>query len=132
MINKTILVTIVFLSFILFQHCRTPTNEISPIGRGKDGKSDLVYFFKKGITDKEIQNFLYGKLSKPKSNGKGYESLPGYESSALIIVDGYTGYEMQFKPTATKEQKKIIESVIKNSPIIYKVFENVNSSSLTL
>lgn len=92
---------------------------------GPDVHADLVYFFKKETTDDQIFEFQRTVVGIPDSKGSGYWSLPGMESVVIVYLNGYVGYAMKFRPDATEEQKAFIKKRVSESPLIYKIYENV-------
>jgi hypothetical protein len=91
-----------------------------------DVGGNLVFFFKKGTTSDEI--FQFGRtvtgIPNP-NNNTGFSDLPGIMTGVRIIVSGFEGESINFKPNATEEQKAFIKRRISESPLIYKVYENV-------
>ncbi len=59
------------------------------------------------------------------NNNTGFADLPGIMTGARIIVNGFEGESINFKPNATEEQKALIKKRVSESPLIYKVYENV-------
>jgi hypothetical protein len=95
------------------------------IEMGPDVPAALVYFFKKETTDDQIFEFQRTVVGIPDSKGSGYWSLPGMGSTVRIEVSGYVGEAINFQPNATEEQKAFVKKRVVESPLIYKVYENV-------
>ena len=87
---------------------------------------ELVFFFKKGTTSDEI--FQFGRtvtgIPNP-NNNTGFADLPGIMTGVRIIVNGFEGESINFQPDATEEQKAFVKKRVVESPLIYKVYENV-------
>jgi hypothetical protein len=75
-----------------------------------DVGGNLVFFFKKGTTSDEI--FQFGRtvtgIPNP-NNNTGFSDLPGIMTGVRIIVSGFEGESINFKPNATEEQKAFIK-----------------------
>ena len=89
-----------------------------------DVHADLVYFFKKGTTDDQILEFQRTVTGIPNGNS-GFSDLPGIMSGVRIIINGFDGEALNFQPDATAEQKAFVKKRVLESPLIYKVYENV-------
>jgi hypothetical protein len=99
--------------------------EMSP-----DVNGNLVFFFKKGTSSDEIFEFQRTVVGIPNQNGSGYSSLPGIMSGVRIIINGFEGESINFKPNATEEQKAFVKKRVLESPIVYKVYEDVVPSKI--
>jgi hypothetical protein len=125
MLKKLFLIaTICFASYgFQLQGCQTQQdNRI--IVMSPDVHADLVYFFKKGTTDDQI--FEFGRTTVGIPNGSSGESfLPGIMTTVRITVNGFVGEALNFKPNATAEQKAFVKKRVSESPLIYKIYENV-------
>ena len=91
---------------------------------GPDVKSSLVVFYKKGTAYKEIGEFQRTVIGVPDQKG-GETSLPGMVSVTLINKGEYRGEAIEFRPDATDEQKAFVKERVRESQIVYKVYENV-------
>ena len=60
-----------------------------------------------------------------KNSEKGYYPRDGVKAVFGIDKNGYEGFGIAFRPEATKEQREDIKKLLKESPVIYKVYENV-------
>ena len=47
------------------------------------------------------------------------------ESVVRVVINGYVGEALNFQPDATEEQKAFVKKRVSDSPLIYKVYENV-------
>src|SRR5215204_2461219 len=124
---KTKIVIAGLLFILAFQRygC-TQARYNEPIEFGPNMRTDLVFFFQKGTPPKEIEKFLLRDgLVIPAENGTGYYLPKGMGTGFGITHDGLGGYGLDFKNSASAEQRFAIKSRIEKSPIIYKVFENV-------
>lgn len=96
---------------------------------GPDVHADLVYFFKKETTDDQIFEFDRTVTGVPDGNS-GHSFLPGMESVVRVSINGYVGYALNFQPDATAEQKSLVKRRVSESPLVYKVYENVIPSGI--
>src|SRR5688572_13478478 len=123
MIKKLLLIfTICFGSFGCAQSCLAQQddriNVMSP-----DVRAELVYFFKKGTTWKEILEFERTVTGIPAPNGTGYASLPGMMTGVKININGFEGEAINFQPDATDAEKAFVKKRISDSSLVYKVYE---------
>ena len=96
-----------------------------------DVNGNLVFFFKKGTTSDEILEFGRTVTGIPNpNNNTGFSDLPGIMSGVRVIVNGYEGESINFKPNATEEQKAFVKKRVLESPIVYKVYEDVVPSKI--
>ena len=107
-----------------------PSNEM--IYSGPDRQSDIVYYFKKGTTNDQVNYFLDHDLGVPHPNGKGYDFIPGIQGDFRVITQDYEGYALELRHNVTNKERQNILNVIKNSPLIFKVFENVVPNEIIL
>ena len=120
--SKLILIAVfIFFALVQSQSC-SKQGEVKEIFN-VDSKAELLFFFKKE-SSKEARNYFYeNMLNKPVQSGY----LPRDGVQALFGVDrnGYEGFGITFRSDATKEQREDIKKRLGESPIVYKVFENV-------
>ncbi len=95
-----------------------------------DVNGNLVFFFKKGTSDEQIFEFQRTVIGIPNQNSSGYASLPGMMTVVKVIVNGYDGESINFKPNATEEQKAFVKKRVSESPLVYKIYENVVPSRI--
>jgi len=127
------LILIVMICFVSFgfqlRGCQPQDDRINVMSPDVGG--ELVFFFKKGTTSDEI--FQFGRtvtgIPDP-NNNTGFSDLPGIMTGVRVIVNGYEREAINFKPNATKEQKAFVKKRISESPLIYKVYENVVSNKI--
>lgn len=106
-------------------------NKMSPIDIAKGNKSLLIYFHK-DIPSNASYEFHTTTLSNADPNGKGYSLLDGIEFVfALTPIDEHEGTAVKFRDCATPEQIEVIKARVKKSVMVYKVFENIEPSSVT-
>ena len=96
-----------------------------------DVPAELVYFFKKGTDWKEVLEFERTVTGFPSPNGTGWSDLPGMMTGVRIDVNGYEGEAINFQPNATDEQKAFVKKRVSESPLIYKIYENVIPSRIS-
>ena len=126
MIKKLILiVTICFVSFGFQLHgCQPQDDRINVMSPDVGG--ELVIFFKKGTTSDEIFQFGRTVIGIPDpNNNTGRASLPGMMTKVKVIVNGFDGESINFQPDATEEEKAFVKKRVSESPLVYKVYENV-------
>jgi hypothetical protein len=104
--------------------CPHHQDQVRPIG--PQVKASLVIYFKQSVADQQIEDFWHEVLSTPDPEGRGYYHRDGVgDISRIYPVQGHEGISMTFFPDATKEERIAVESDIRSSPIVYKIFENV-------
>jgi len=118
--------------FILQISCNQRNKaEDTMIEMSPDVNGNLVVFFKKETTSDEIFEFARTVVGIPNpNNNTGHASLPGMMTKVRIIVNGYEGESINFKPNATEEQRAFVKKRVLESPIVYKVYENVVPSKI--
>jgi len=126
--TRIIIVSLIFLFVSSLQFSCSQRNKVDDRINvmSPDVGGELVFFFKKGATSDEI--FEFGRtvtgIPSPNSN-TGFSDLPGIMTGVRIIVSGYEGESINFKPDATEEQKAFVKKRMSESPLVYKVYENV-------
>jgi hypothetical protein len=98
---------------------------------GPSENTDLVVIFQKGVSNEEIlkfQNEVIGPIRD--ENGNGFKSLPGMGNGYSFNKNGYEGEGINFRENATAEQKESIKKRVKDSKIVYKVFEDTSPNKL--
>lgn len=128
MICKTISILFLISTFFSFQSgsCyQKPNDEITKIDI-VEGDKGLLIFFKKDISPNAPYEFGNTILSNPNTEGNGYRSLDGIELQfALEPINGHDGVAVKFRDNATTQQIETIKARVKESPLVYKVYENV-------
>jgi hypothetical protein len=125
MFKKLILTAIISLLSSGFQVKSCQSQDEEMIRMGSDVKTSLVIFFKKETSSDEIYKFVTTVIANSEPNGTGNTSLPAIVSVVRIIVNDFQGQAIEFKANATDEQKSFVKKRVLESPIVYKVYENV-------
>jgi len=123
--NSFIIVTLLVAVFGCQAQSCQPANNDQIIKTGPDVRANLVFFFKKGTTSDEILEFQRTVIGISNEKTAGYASLPGVMTTVAIEVNGYNGEAINFKPNATEEQRAFVKNRVVESPLIYRVYENV-------
>jgi hypothetical protein len=105
--------------------CPFHKDESRPIG--PEVKASLVIYFKRGVTNEQIEGFWHKILSRPDPLGRGYYHRDGVGTSSRIFpsVQGHEGVATSFFQDATNEEREEIIRAVRASPIVYKVLEDV-------
>jgi hypothetical protein len=99
---------------------------------GPDDRADILFFFKKETSNDEINHFLHYEVGVPDPNGHGFGLMEGIRGWFVVYRQGYEGYALELLPNITPEQRRKILDVIDNSPIIFRVYENVVPNEIIL
>ena len=126
---------IIFLVIPLFglqvNSCNTDKNSDNKmIHFGPDKFTSLVIFFKKDATRQQIETFYNDVISVRRPDLKGYDLPDGVALRYLIKNGDYEGVGITFSTDATPEQREKLKKAIRESPIVYKVYENVVPSEI--
>lgn len=115
------------LTFVLSQMtsgCIFRQQEMRPIG--PDVRASLVIYFKSGVTREEIQKFWTEELSEPNPEGKGYRLRDGIGGILKIApTQGHEGLAVTLFPKVTPEQRTEIKKTLEESPLVYRILEDV-------
>jgi hypothetical protein len=105
-------------------------NKTIPIG--PDAKADLLVYFRADATSNEIDEFLNEYILLPNPTGKGFRQPDGVKVFMRIFppVQGHEGIALRFFPDDLPEKKDKLKKAIENSPIIYKILEDVAPSDV--
>lgn len=95
-------------------------------------KIPIVFYFKKETTNDEINYFLDNVNGHQRADGRGTDLLDGMKGRFLVRNQDYVGYGIELRNNITQEQRENILKAINNSPLIYKVFENVIPNEIIL
>lgn len=130
MLYKLLMIT--FLSFTLtqVQSCNKDKQEEVTEFFNIDSKVELLFFYKKEATYEQRKYFDENILMKPVKGGHWVRD--GVQTVFGIDKNGYEGFGITFRPNATKEQREDIKKRLEESPIVYKVFENVVPNEVKL
>jgi hypothetical protein len=130
MIKNLLLIFSICFLFGCAQSCRAQEDdgivEMSP-----DVHAELVFFFKKGTDWKKVLEFERTVIGIPAPDGTGYSSLPGMMSVVKINIDDFEGEAINFQSSATKEEKAFVKKRVSDSPLVYKIYENVVPNEIT-
>jgi hypothetical protein len=92
---------------------------------GPTVKADLLVYFKRDLSQGQINDFINNVISIPDREGRGYDLPAGVRTRLrLRPVEGHEGIAITFFPNATKEQREELLSSIKTSPLVFRVLEN--------
>lgn len=128
MLKKLVLVlTICFGCF----GCARAQQDNRKVEMSPDVPAELVFFFKKGTDWKDILEFQKTVIGIPDPHGYGYSSLPGMMTVVKVYVDGFEGEAINFQPSATEEEIAFVKKRVSESPLIYKIYENVIPNEIT-
>jgi hypothetical protein len=108
---------------LLLASCGTrQSSEIQPIG--PDVGYDLVIYFKDGTTRDQIEEFWETVLA---TRGEtGHDLSPGIRSVLRVApVQGHEAVAVSFSSNATPTERQDVKNRVTNSPIVYRVMENV-------
>lgn len=125
MIKKLLLIfTICFGCFGCAQSCQAQRDDRINV-MGPDVRAELVLFFNRDVDWKEILEFNRTVIGIPGPNGTDYSSLPGMMTKVKIDRDGFEGEAINFQPDATDDEKAFVKKRVSESPLVYKIYENV-------
>jgi hypothetical protein len=100
-----------------------------PIGPGV--KASLVIFFKTDVSDSQVESFLDEVLTDNAPDGHQFVDKSGVGTILRITdVQKHKGIAVTFLEKATDEQRRQIKSMVIASPMVYKIFENVEPNNL--
>jgi len=92
----------------------------------------IVFYFKKEVTNDQINHFLDYELGRPTPDGRGSDLPEEVKGDFLVRAQGFEGYALELSPNITKEQHEKIMTTLKQSPLIFKVFENAIPDEIIL
>ena len=120
-----ILPALILLLFFQTSSCSHRNDDPIVKWKGPNDRVELVFFYKKEVSYEEKQAFENNVLHKAHPSGKGYDSQEGVAGEFSVRNSNYEGYAIEFYPNATGEQREKLKKAIKESPIVYRVYENV-------
>lgn len=98
---------------------------------GVNVEADIIVYFKVETSNEQTREFWNEVISKPRSDGKGFELLPGIQTvSRTRAVQGHEAITIDFAPGATREQREYVLAQIASSPIVFKVLTNTVPSDV--
>ena len=93
---------------------------------GVDKPVSLLIFYKAGVTDDQIHDFLREVLSRPHPQGKGHNMRDGIALTFRAPpVEGHGATAVAFSADAAPSKREEIMRDVKSSQVVYKVLENV-------
>lgn len=126
-----ILQFLLLIFFLQTASCNRQENSPMVKWKGPNDKNDLVFFYKNGISYEQKQTFQNEILSKPRSDGRGFAAPDGVEDMMFgTIINDYEGGIINFSKSSTPEQREKIKKALRESPIVYEVYENVVPSEI--
>lgn len=89
------------------------------------GEVNNIVVFKEGTTNEQINDFWQTVMSSNRDDGRGYSHLPGVQTMTRIQAqNGREAITFSFFPDATEEQKQLVFTNVKSSPLVYQLLEN--------
>jgi hypothetical protein len=122
---KTFLPLKLFLILIISQisSCgRQPESRMVEL-KGPEEKKDIVFFYNKNVSHQEQQDFQNNTFYRSTENG--YQVILRISSWMRVENSGYIGFSIEFREEATAEHKAEAIRLLKASPLIYRVYENI-------
>ena len=100
---------------------------------GPSHYTSLVLFYRKDVSKEQIREFHDNVLSKPSPYGPntGLDLPDGVAGDFRIINNGFEGVGINFSTEATQEERERLKKRIRESPVVYKVFENFIPNEIT-
>lgn len=122
---KFLIVSSLFLAFAQVSSCNEAgsKNEVEKVF-SVDSKVAMVFFFKKD-TSKESRNEFYENVLNRPHPGGGYWPRDGIIATFSVDQNGFEGFGFKFADDATEEQRQDIRRVLKESPLVHRVYEDV-------
>jgi hypothetical protein len=99
---------------------------------GPNDRIGIVFYFKKEVTNDQINYFLNYELGRPRPDGRGSDLAKGLKGDFLVRAQGYEGYALELSPEITDEERQNILIKLQQSPLVFKVFENVVPAEIVL
>jgi len=90
---------------------------------GGSEKASFVVVFKSGTTEKEIFQFVEGRLNV-KTSPTGTWPLPGIAAIVKVSVEGHDAYAV-YMPAASSGERQTVKDRMLAEPIVLAVFEGV-------
>ena len=85
-----------------------------------------IIIFKKGTTENQINDFWEEVLSVERIDNRGHDHLPGVKGiGRMPEKDGHEIVEFNFFDASTEEQRQYAYAIIRSSPIVLELRENV-------
>lgn len=102
---------------------------------GPDAAASIVIYFKRGINDEQIRNFIDDEVMEKDLDGRGRAHKPGIVMFYRLLPAQANNYEaaaLTFTDGATEEQRLKIVHSIEADEIVYKVFKNVAPNEIKI
>ncbi len=118
MITKLVVLSMLSILLIGFQtgSCERKRDDKWVKWGGPHERTNLVVFFKKGTTNDQIEEFDKNTLNL---------DVQPIAFIFRVVNSDFVGVGINFSTEATPEQREQLKKNIKESPIVYKVYEDV-------
>lgn len=126
---RVFIITSLFL--FTFSACHHQIND-EWIVSSPSQKADIVLYFKKGTKNDDVNYFLDNVIGYQRADGRGTNLMQGIQGQFSVRNQDYEGYAIELRKSVTSEERESILNAIKNSPLIFKVFENVVPNEIVL
>lgn len=95
-----------------------------PIGPGVS--ANIVIYFRTDVNDAQIESFLRDTLMQQTADHRGFDHRDGLGTILRVQdVEEHKAVAITFLRNATQNQREHLKSEIQNSPIVFKLLENV-------
>ena len=120
--------TVILLTICFQSNSCVPQSQDKWIEMGGPAhNTNVLVFFKKDTKHEQIEGFYNTVLSKSSPYGKntGLDFRDGIASRFRVLNNGYEGVGINFSIDAYINEREQLKKDIRQSPIVYKVYENV-------
>ncbi len=125
--KQAILLLLVFITACVQTKPDPPVN-----WKGPNDRNDLVFLYKKVVSYEQKQEFEAAVLYKPYVPGHGRALRDGVADMSIgHVVAEYDGGLINFHQNSTPEQREELKRAIEESPLVYRIYENIVPSALT-
>jgi hypothetical protein len=93
-----------------------------------NSRVELLFFFKKDAS-RENKDYFYENILMENST-RGYYPRDGVQAVFGIDRNGYEGFGIKFRRDSTEQQRKDVKQRLIESPLVYKVYEDVVPSEI--
>ena len=121
-------VILLVLSFVLVS-CGYPDTPMTKL-KGPNDQVELLFFFKRETTTKQMELFLNQTLSRPHADKPGHALPDGVSGTFLVRNEGFVGYAIEFYQEASQEQRADVKRTLESSGVVLRVYEDVVPSQL--
>jgi hypothetical protein len=124
--SRTVNIFVVALLASMFlSACARPDND-EMVRIGPDVRASMVIYYKAGVNEDQINDFLQNVLGRPHPEGRGHYLRDGIVMSLRVYpaVEGHEATAITFSDRATQAQRDEIKRDVVSNPIVYKVLEN--------